>query len=176
MPPTIPPIVGGQTVINADFWLKAAHGAVRRFCGWHVAPIIDETMILDGSGGRDIFLPSLRVVDLLTVTNDGQNVTASVDTSRAGILRLTTGTWTDRLGRVTVTLRHGYDLDEVPEVAAVIAGVAKRGPNSGRVEASEAANGSSRGAALDRGAPISIPLLMPERETLAPYCIEWGSR
>lgn len=172
----IPPIVGPTTVINADFWLKAAHGAVRRFCGWHVAPLIEETLILDGSGGRDVLLPSLRVVELLAVTNDGVNVTAGVDTSRAGILRLTTGTWTDRLGRVSVTLRHGYDLDEVPEVAAVIAGVAKRGPNAGRVEASESANGSSRGAALDRGAPVSIPLLLPEREALSTYRIESGAR
>jgi len=176
MSPTIPPIVAGQTVIDADFWLKAAHGAVRRFCGWHVAPTITDTLVLDGSGGREILLPSLRVVTLTSVLNDGQDVTASVDTSRAGILRLTTGCWTDRLGRITVTLTHGYYLDEVPEVAAVIAGVAKRGPNSGRVEASEAANGSSRGAALDRGAPLSIPLLAPERETLAPYRLEWGAR
>ncbi len=176
MPPTIPPIVGGQTVINADFWLKAAHGAVRRFCGWHVAPLITETMVLDGTGGRDVLLPSLRVVTLVSVLNDGTDVTASVDTSRAGILRLTTGTWTDRLGRISVTLSHGYDLDEVPEVAAVIAGVAKRGPNSGRVEASEAANGSSRGGVVDRGAPISIPLTLAEQEMLAPYRLEWGAR
>jgi hypothetical protein len=172
----IPPIVGGTTVINAEFWLNAAHGAVRRFCGWHVAPVIDETITLDGSGGKDILLPSLRVVQLLSVLNDGVNVTAQVDTSRAGILRLTTGCWTSRLGRVTVTLSHGYELDEVPEVAAIIAGVAKRGPNSGRVEASESANGSSRGGVVDRGAPISIPLTLTEQEALAPYRLEWGSR
>lgn len=176
MPPTIPPIVGGQTVINAEFWLKAAHGAVRRFCGWHVAPIIDETITLDGSGGTDVLVPSLRVVELVSVLNDGVNVTASVDPSKAGILRLTSGRWTDRLGRVSVTLRHGYELDEVPEVAAIIAGVAKRGPNAGRVDASEAVNGSSRGGALDRGAPLSIPLTLVEQEALSTYRLEWGSR
>lgn len=175
MPP-IPPIVGSTTVINADFWLKAAHGAVRRFCGWHVAPAVTETLTLDGNGGTDILLPSLRVVELAAVTNDGVDVTANVDTSRAGILRLTTGRWTNRLGRVSVTLRHGYDLDEVPEVAAIIAGVAKRGPNSGRVDTSEAVNGSSRGGALDRGAPLSIPLTLVEQEALSTYRLEWGSR
>lgn len=175
MPP-IPPIVGNTTVINADFWLKAAHGAVRRFCGWHVAPVIEETITLDGSGGRDALLPSLRVVQLVSVLNDGADVTASVDTSKAGILRLPSGKWTDRLGRITVSLRHGYDLDEVPEVAAIIAGVAKRGPNSGRVDASEAVNGSSRGGVLDRGAPLSIPLTLTEQETLSTYRLEWGSR
>lgn len=173
--PSIPPIVGNATVINADFWLKAAHGAVRRFCGWHVAPLIEETIILDGSDGRDVLLPSLRVVELLTVSNDGAIVTPNVDTSRAGILRLTSGKWTDRFSRVSVTLRHGYDLDEVPEVAALIAGVAKRGPNAGRVETSQATNGSSVGYAAVGGAPISIPLLQTEQEALAPYRLEWGS-
>lgn len=174
--PAIPPIVGPTTTIGPAFWLAAAHGSVRRHCGWHVAPIITETLTLDGSGGTDILLPSLRVVDLLTVTNAGVNVTASVDTSRAGMLRLRTGTWTNRFGAVTVELRHGYDLDEVPEVAAIIAGVAKRGPNAGRVDTSESANGSARGAALDRGAPLSIPLLQPEKDALAPYALEWGTR
>lgn len=172
----IPPIVGGQTVINADFWLKAAHGVVRRFCGWHVAPVIDETLTLDGSGGRDILLPSLRVVQLASVMNDGVDVTEQVDTSHAGILRLTSGCWTKRLGRVTVTLTHGYELDEVPEVAAIIAGVAKRGPNSGRVDASESTNGSSRGGFVDRGAPISVPLTLTEQEALSTYRLEWGTR
>lgn len=172
----IPPIVGGQTVINADFWLKAAHGVVRRFCGWHVAPVIDETLTLDGSGGRDILLPSLRVLQLASVMNDGVDVTAQADTSHAGILRLTSGSWTNRLGRVTVTLTHGYELDEVPEVAAIIAGVAKRGPNSGRVDASESTNGSSRGGFVDRGAPISVPLTITEQEALSTYRLEWGTR
>lgn len=172
----IPPIVGGTTVINAEFWLKAAHGAVRRFCGWHVAPVIAETLTLDGSGGTDILLPSLRVTQLVSVLSDGVDVTARVDTSSAGILRLTSGKWTHRLGRVTVALSHGYELDEVPEVAAIIAGIAKRGPNSGRVEASESTNGSSRGGVVDRGAPISIPLTLTEQDALSPYRLEWGSR
>lgn len=172
----IPPIVGGQTPINAEFWLNAAHGAVRRFCGWHVAPVITATLTLDGNGGTDILLPSLRVVRLDAALNDGVDVTAQVDTSHAGILRLTSGRWTNRLGGVTVTLSHGYELDEVPEVAAIIAGIAKRGPNSGRVEASESVNGSSRGGIVDRGAPISIPLTLVEQEALTPYRLEWGSR
>ncbi|HEY9310242.1 MAG TPA: hypothetical protein VIP82_20760 [Microbacterium sp.] len=174
--PAIPPIVGPTTTIGPAFWLAAAHGSVRRHCGWHVAPLIEETLTLDGSGGRDILLPSLRVVEVLSVTNDGVDVTTQVDTSRAGMLRLPSGCWTDRFGRVTVQLRHGYDLDEVPEVAAIIAGVAKRGPNAGRVDASEAVNGSSRGGALDRGAPIAIPLLQPEKDALEPYRLEWGTR
>lgn len=176
MPDPIPPIVGETTAVNAAFWLKAAHGAVRRFCGWHVAPIIDETLTLDGSGGRDILLPSLRVVELVSVMNDGVDVTADVDMSRAGMLRLQSGRWTPRFGRVSVALRHGYDLEEVPEVAAVIVGAAKRGPQAGGVISSQSVNGASVSYASAGGAPISIPLLAMEKETLSTYRLEWGSR
>lgn len=172
----IPPIVGGSTAIDSQFWLNAAHGAVRRFCGWHVAPVIVETLTLDGSGGSDLLLPSLHVVQLTAVMNDGIDVTTQVDTSHAGLLRLTSGTWTNRLGRVTVTLEHGHNLEDVPEVAAIIAGVAKRGPNSGRVDASESVNGSARGGVVDRGAPLSIPLTLTEQDALSTYRLEWGTR
>lgn len=171
----IAPIVAATTTIGPEFWLAAAHGAVRRFCGWHVAPTITETLTLDGSGTRDILVPSLRIVQLISVTNDGVDVTSRVDTSRAGILRLTSGTWTDRFGRVSVEMRHGYDLDEVPEIQAIIIGIAKRGPNAGRVDVSQSVNGSARGGAIDRGAPISIPLLMPEMDALHPYRLEQGA-
>lgn len=176
MPDLIPPIVGESTAINAAFWLKAAHGAVRRFCSWHVAPIVEQTMALDGSGGRDILLPSLRVVELVSVMNDDVDVTADVDTSRAGMLRLQRGCWTSRFGRVSVSLRHGYDLEEVPEVAAIIAGVAKRGPQVGGVISSQSVNGASVSYASAGGVPISIPLTVTEKDALSTYRLEWGSR
>lgn len=176
MPDLIPPIVGEAAPIDSAFWLKAAHGAVRRFCGWHVAPIIEQTLALDGSGGRDMILPSLRVVELVSVLNDGVDVTADVDKSRAGMLRLQSGCWTRRFGRVSVTLRHGYDLEEVPEVAALIAGVAKRGPQAGGVISSQSVNGASVSYASAGGAPISVPLLVTEKETLSSYRLEWGTR
>lgn len=176
MPDVIPPIVGATTPINADFWLKAAHGAVRRHCGWHVAPIVAQTITLDGAGGTDLLIPSLRVVELVQVLNDDVDVTAAVDTSTSGVLRLTTGCWTQRLGRIRVTLRHGYDLEEIPEVAAIIAGVAKRGPQAGGVISSQSVNGASVSYASAGGAPISIPLLVTEKDSLAPYRLEWGTR
>jgi hypothetical protein len=75
-----------------------------------------------------------------------------------------------------VALRHGYDLEEVPEVAAVIVGAAKRGPQAGGVISSQSVNGASVSYASAGGAPISIPLLAMEKETLSTYRLEWGSR
>lgn len=174
--PSIPPIVENATVINADFWLRAAHGAVRRFCGWHVAPLVEETITLDGPGGRDLLVPSQRVVELQSVLNDGVDVTDMVDTSRSGILRLTEGCWTDRLGRVSVIMWHGYDPGDVPELASLIVSIAKRGPSAGGAVAAQSVNGSSVSYATHGGAPISIPLTLPEKQALEPYRIEWGAR
>lgn len=176
MPEQIPPIVDGQTQVGADFWLKAAHGSVRRFCGWHVAPVITETITLDGTGGCDLLVPSLRVVEVTRALNDDTDVTGDIDTSRAGVLRLQHGRWTPRLGRVSVTIRHGYDLEEVPELAALIIGLAKRGPQAGGIVASQSVNGASVSYATSGGAPISIPLLNAEKQALAPYWLELGTR
>ncbi|MFJ4173996.1 hypothetical protein [Microbacterium sp. NPDC089696] len=170
---TIEPIVQSSTAINADFWLAAAHGSVRRECGWHVAPVIEETLVLDGSGGDTLLLRSGRVVELLEVLNDGTDVTADVDFSRAGILELRGGRWTRRLGRISVKLRHGYETDEVPEVAALIATLARRGASSPGIVANQSVNGSSVGYLTAGGAPISIPLLEIERRTLDPYRLVW---
>lgn len=172
----IPPILAPSEKVDAAFWLNAAHGSVRRFCGWHVAPNLEETITLDGPGGHDLLVPSLRVTALVAAESDGVDVTDDVDISKSGLLRRRNGCWTDRLGRVTVTIRHGYDLDEVPELAALIASVAKRGPSSGGVVDSQSVNGASVKYATAGGAPISIPLLITEKQQLEPYRIEWGTR
>lgn len=169
----IDPIVNPSTQIDAAFWLNAAHGAVRRECGWHVAPILEETLTLDGSGGRALLLPSRRVVELLQVLNDGADVTADVDLSAAGVLELQCGSWTRRLGRVSVKLRHGWAPDEVPEVAALIATLAKRGGSSPGIVARQSVNGASVDYVTAGGAPLSIPLLADEKRTLDPYRLVW---
>ena len=166
-------IVQSSTAINADFWLAAAHDSVRRECGWHVAPVIEQTLVLDGGGGDTLLLPSRRVVELLEVLNDGVDVTADVDFSTAGILELRGGRWTRRLGRISVKLRHGWELEEVPEVAALIATLARRGASSPGIVAQQAVNGASVGYLTAGGAPISIPLLQIEKDTLDPYRLVW---
>ena len=41
--------------------IQAAEGAVRRYCGWHIAPVATETLVLDGTGTR-LALPSHLVL------------------------------------------------------------------------------------------------------------------
>lgn len=161
---SIPPIVGPGPR-PPQFWLDAAQGAVRRFCGWHVAPVITETIRLDGTGQRTLLIPSGRILEVTAATSDGRDVLAQVDVSGKGMLELRDGgLWSARLGGISITLRHGYDPTEVPDVAGVIATAAARGGGPGGQIASQAV-----GPANVRYTGNDIQLLQTELATLEPY-------
>lgn len=87
--------------IGADI---AVQEAIRGYCGWHIAPIITETVTVDGSGGCVQLLPTLRLVDLVSISNDGTVVT-DPEWSENGAVR---GHWTGKLRGVTATITHGH--------------------------------------------------------------------
>lgn len=172
---TTPAIVTAQTQVNPAFWLNAANAAVRRACGWHVAPVITETLVLDGRGGTRLLLPSLRVSAVTRVLNDGVDVTARVRFSRsAGVLTLGSG-WSTDVGSIEVTLEHGHPIEDVPDVAALIVTLTKRAAAAGAAAVAQQSVGSAsvRYAVGADGAPISLPLLASEKEILAPYTLTW---
>lgn len=171
----VDPIVTSSTNVNGEFWLAAAHGAVRRECRWHVAPVITETLVLDGPGGRALLVPSQRIELLESVTSDGVDVTERVRFSRsAGILTLSEG-WSREVGGVEITLRHGYALDSVPEVAALIVALTKRAAQGGSVIAQQGVGPASvRYLTGADGGSLGVPLLESEKATLAPYRLGWG--
>lgn len=41
--------------------VPAAEGAVRSYCGWHIAPAVTETLVLDSPGTHVLLLPSMHV-------------------------------------------------------------------------------------------------------------------
>lgn len=166
-------IVQAGTSLDAQWWIRAAQGAVRRFCGWHVAPSVSETLTLDGFGGQTLHLPSKHVTEVTKVLSDGVDVTDQVDWSSAGMMELRSGMWSSRLGGISVDLTHGFELDEVPEIAALILTVGKRARTQPGV-ASQSVNGAAMSAFSAGGAPLGVPLLSIERETLAPYKLGWG--
>ncbi|ALY08855.1 head-to-tail adaptor [Arthrobacter phage Galaxy] len=101
--------------------LRGASAGVRRYCGWHIAPVLEETLDGDGPGGRLLILPTGRLLKLLTVDNGGEAVDpAAVDKSKSGMLELRAGAWSSRLGSVSVRVRHGYDVADVADVAQII--------------------------------------------------------
>lgn len=106
---------------------KAASASIRNHCGWHVYPVITETMTVRGSGARDLFLPTLRLLDVVSCTEDGIELDPAALTLGADFARFVahpTRYWTASRRGVTVTIRHGYD--NVPELAELCRNVVAR--------------------------------------------------
>lgn len=99
------PIGGIPTADLENLWAE-----VRGYCGWHIAPQVTETFVIDGSGSS-IFIPTLRLVSVTALTVDGVVLTSEqlsgLDWSASGII---TGQRTSRRPRsVTATVTHGYE-------------------------------------------------------------------
>lgn len=109
----------GRTFANhahADYLLSVASAKVVDEAGWHIAPVVTETVRLTGQGGRLLVLPTKQVVDITEVrwedrrfvdpvVVDSDAYTWSVD----GLLELDAGfAWPDTLDALTVDLVHGY--------------------------------------------------------------------
>ncbi|MBF4628898.1 hypothetical protein [Curtobacterium flaccumfaciens] len=150
---------------DAQFWLDAAQGAVRRYCGWHVAPVITETIRLDGTGQRTLLVPSGRLIAVTAATSDGRDVLSQVTVSGRGMLELRDGgLWSSALGGIIITIEHGYPVEEVPDVSGVIATAASRGGGPGGQIAAQGI-----GPASVRYTGNDIQLLQTELAALEPY-------
>jgi len=114
---------------DAQSLIDQATALVRRYCGWHVTPERTETMTLDGSGGRSLRIPSLRVTGVSAVTNDGIAYTDD-DFAWSSVGTLTraprTGIWVEGPRKVQVTVAHGYSQDDAADLASVIMARATR--------------------------------------------------
>ena len=85
--------------------IDVAAAAVRAEAGWHIAPVVTETITVGTWGGLDVVLPSLRVVSVTAVRSAG-SVVADWILEPGGFLYLRKG-W--GIGFIEVDLVHGYD-------------------------------------------------------------------
>lgn len=118
------PDLGAES--EEDARIAAATAAVRRYCGWHIAPVLEHTFTVDGAGWQ-VMLPTLRLVDVLEVLQD--DVTVDLDTlewSHDGYIR---GLSTYKLRGVQVTIQHGFE--SAPDLAQIVSEVAGRAQVSG---------------------------------------------
>ncbi|AKV56122.1 hypothetical protein AB656_03985 [Bifidobacterium actinocoloniiforme DSM 22766] len=166
-------IVSPDSEVGPNLWLKAAQASVRSYCGWHIAPNVEQTLTLDAEGGRTLMLPSLHVTGLSRITVDGRDVTGEVDWSQTGMVSLRSGSFPDRFRSVIVTMSSGYEVDEVPDVVSIILKLANRAATGPGVVASQSVNGSSVSYLTAGGAPLSTPLLQIEKDALEPYRLKW---
>ena len=114
--------------VNQEAWASTV-ADVRAYCGWHIAPEVTETLTLDGPGGFVLHVPTLRLVDVVSITNDGTAITAP-EWSRNGLIRRGYpydpwyGVWTWKMRGVVVEVTHGYEtwpLDLLSVMASIAA-------------------------------------------------------
>ncbi len=120
MPYEVPTAPAG---VDEGAW-AATVAEVRAFCGWHIAPEVTETLTLDGRGGYLFFLPTLRLVDVVSITNDG-TLLEDPEWSSTGMVR-NPYLWTRKFRAVVAEITHGYE--EWPaELLAVMTEMASTG-------------------------------------------------
>lgn len=109
--------------------LESVSAAVRAFCGWHVFPERTETITVNGSGGRELQLPTMRIADVTEVVEDDEPLDDRFwSWSADGQLRKRIGCWSADFRAVEVTLTHGFE--SCPDVEQVILQVAARAASS----------------------------------------------
>lgn len=87
--------------------------AARRYCGWHVSPVRENEDLtsIDGPGGRVLSLPTLNLIEVVSVDELGTavDVTKLDRSQRKGTLTKPWGCcWTGRDGAISVTITHGF--------------------------------------------------------------------
>lgn len=157
------------TGIDAELYAAAAQRAVRAYCGWHVAPVLDVEGIAPTGGGRIERLPVMEVGELISLEFRGEDVLAGAEWSRSGIIEFPRPLPPSVAG-LSFRAVAGYDPSEVPDVVSVAAQVARRAAQApaGMVR-SQSVNGASVTYGFSgSGAPM-VSLLAEEREVLDRY-------
>lgn len=112
--------------------VSAAADAVRHLAGWHIAPRVTETLAVESLGGRALFLPTLRLVQVTAVrdvTGSTPRALTGYGAARtadflAGVLVHPVG-WP--VGQIAVDVIHGHEtcppalFPAVAELAAALA-------------------------------------------------------
>lgn len=102
--------------------LNAATSALRQYCGWHVCPELTLTITLDGNGQHELWLPTLKLVSVNSVSVFDSNLNATVDidvddptqfaisSEAPGVIYRGPGTgrWNWGYSNVTVNYTHGF--------------------------------------------------------------------
>jgi hypothetical protein len=142
----VPSLLSAPSADPAADDLAAAEAVVRKYCGWHIAPVVIQDLVLDGTGTASLFVKSLRLLNVSAATVDGTALdVATLEWSEAGYLRIP-GAWPDKLRSVRLTIEHGFD--DVPDVVSVIRSIAAR------------ASASPTGVVREQAGAVSISMSM----------------
>lgn len=155
----------------ADALVDAAVAQLRNDAGgWHIAPVITETVTLDHDGGRQLVLPTRKLV-AVTEVRDVSGTTPTVLTDyrvdkAAGILERSC--WPVGTAVIEVDLEHGYTETPADLLPLVVQRLQTLQVNSALVE-------QTRGPFTERYRESTEPAGDEERpDPLARYTINIG--
>lgn len=116
---------GGRLLASDEVerMLNTALVIARRECGWHVSPVVEVTLVLDGPGSRILSVPSRRIVSLTSVTENGRALNVADLAWSAGgapglmdrpvsIRKKNRGWWSAEYQAIEVVAVSGYTEDE----------------------------------------------------------------
>lgn len=168
-------IVTASADAGADFFLRAAQAAVRRACGWHVAPVAEVSGVLPSMGQRIFALPLMAVASLkLEVIDPCGTGYIELETPdgyvASGSLIEFSRYVPPSVAAVRYTATAGFAPEDVPDVQSVIVQAARRAAQSpaGAVK-SQTVNGASVTYGFSGSGAPSVALLSEELALLAPY-------
>ena len=169
---------GGQIAANdprVGPLLKGASAAIRRYCRWHVAPVITETMTLDGPGGSLLRLPTLHLVEITSLTERGTALDVDdLEWSHRGMVRRRNGCWTDRFRGIVAVVEHGFDdADDIKQIVQQVVANAIASPLGATSESAGALSVSWSTTAP--GVSGGLSLLERDLATLSMYRLEAGA-
>lgn len=99
--------------------LDAALAAARRDVGWRVSPpVLDDTVILDGPGSRILRLPTQKLNELTSITEDGIALDldelrwSATDGHEVHVRKRNHTSWSCYYRSIEVVMDHGYTAEE----------------------------------------------------------------
>ena len=152
--------------------IDSALASIRRICGWHVFPVVDETITVDAFGGELLRLPTMHVEEVSEVRVQGVVVESSdYGWSTSGMLELYDGEFPSRFRSVQVTLRHGFD--DASDILRVVAEIVRRSVLAG-TGGNVSVGGISVGAPSGGGAGGNVMPVATEWRVIDRYKLrEW---
>jgi hypothetical protein len=142
--------------------VDGATEAVIEYCGWHIAPVLTETVTVDGTGTLIQTLPTMHLVELVSLAERGVDLDVSrVDWSTNGVMEKRWGSgWTSRRRGIIAEITHGFELTPA-WVVTLICAMAGRAYVTPAGIAQESSGGESITYASSAAAPPATLTLLP---------------
>jgi len=151
--------------------LDGATKAIQNYAGWNIAPAEDLTVYLDG-GTEELFLPTLKLNSVASITVDGSAVTDFEWSRRTGNVRLKDHcSFPEVYGSIVVAFNSGYA--EVPadlkQIVLQVSSIALSSPTGATRE--QAGQVSMQWATTAPGVSGGLTLLDRDFVTLSHYLL-----